>query len=198
MNMTVGKLALISILPVSKSLWATVKCYVAMHPDFWWKPKIFWWGLSEFCFTCLKSYSTYRPEFQGKKKFLMQHSSKMWRIKCCLEFLTRSVIISNILVVPNLHFLGGDVKGVCPCVSVHVGVYECYSSSGHKAIWPVMHLILSDVNGRCECLCGQMFERRECLSRWTFPVNTFHCISIKNIYYCRKISSLIQNTFQTI
>lgn len=139
-----------------------------------------------------------QARISGKKKFLMQHSSKMWRIKCCLEFLTRSVIISNILVVPNLHFLGGGVKGVCPSVSVHVGVYECYSSSGHKAIWPVMHLILSDVNGRCECLCGQMFERRECLSRWTFPVNTFHCISIKNIYYCRKISSLIQNTFQTI
>lgn len=58
LNMIVGKLALIFILPVSKSLWTVPRCCVADHPASWWKDKRFWWGLSEFCFRCLKAYST--------------------------------------------------------------------------------------------------------------------------------------------
>lgn len=133
MNTTVGKLVLISILPASKSLLAIVKCYVAVHLDFWWKPKNILMGLIRVLFHVPKTV-LYLQVKVSEKKPLMQHSSKMWRIECCLEFPTRSVIISNILVVPNLHFLGGGVKGVCPCGSVHAGAYECYSSSGHIVI----------------------------------------------------------------
>lgn len=72
LNMIVGKLALIFILPVSKSLWTVPRCCVADHSAFWWKDKRFWWGLSEFCFRYLKAYST--PTGQNfRKKKLMQH-----------------------------------------------------------------------------------------------------------------------------